>query len=413
MARHYKDWITGFLDYTSYMESPTFFYFWTAVSTIAGALQRKVWIDQVYFKWYPNFYIIFDGPPGIVAKTTTLDVGMDLLREVPGVNFGPKVVTWQSLVTKFNEFYQEYDNGKGEYIPMSAMTLASGEFGNLLDPKNRDMVDLFVTLWDCPNLFDKSTKSSGSDVLSNIFLNLGACTTPSWIAGHFPEYMIGGGFTSRCLFVYADEKAKLNAYIKRTVPKGIEQQREKLLLDLIEISKIIGEFTLTEEAMDWGELWYKNHYAVRPMNLDDERFGGYLARKQANVHKLAMVLKASDASSDDNRLILPEHLEIAANMITDLEPDMAMVFSKIGKGETSVAVDRLVAFILKRGGCWYDEAYRYVHSHFVKFRDFDDALTGCVRSGQLLVVPRDGKQWIAPGVFPQGTDGRGTVSDRG
>lgn len=69
---------------------------------IAGALRRKVWIDQAYFKWYSNFYIIpLVAPPGIVSKSTTAGIGMSILREVPGVNFGPDVVTWPAFVEAF------------------------------------------------------------------------------------------------------------------------------------------------------------------------------------------------------------------------------------------------------------------------------------------------------------------------
>jgi hypothetical protein len=75
------------------------------------------------------------------------------------------------------------------------------------------MVDLLVSLWDGKQgAFEKKTKGSGSDSVENPWINLIACTTPAWIAGNFPEYMIGGGFTSRCIFVYAEKKAKLVAY---------------------------------------------------------------------------------------------------------------------------------------------------------------------------------------------------------
>ena len=64
-------------------------YAWVGVSTIAGALRRKVWIDQAYFKWYPNFYIILVAPPGIVAKSTTASLGMRLCGVSPVSASGP------------------------------------------------------------------------------------------------------------------------------------------------------------------------------------------------------------------------------------------------------------------------------------------------------------------------------------
>ena len=66
MTRIHNDWLSAFLDYTQFGEAPKHMYFWAGVSAIAGALRRKVWIDQAYFRWYPNFYICLVAPPGIV-----------------------------------------------------------------------------------------------------------------------------------------------------------------------------------------------------------------------------------------------------------------------------------------------------------------------------------------------------------
>ncbi len=48
--------------------------------------------------------------------------------------------------------------------------------------------------------------------INNPFINFMGATTPAWITENFPEYAIGGGFTSRTIFVYAETKRKLNAY---------------------------------------------------------------------------------------------------------------------------------------------------------------------------------------------------------
>ena len=103
MSRNYPDWLAAFQEYSSYGEAPKRMYFWTGVSTIAGALRRHVWVDMGHFQWYPNLYVILVAPPGVVAKTTTADIGMDLLRQVPGVAFGPSVVSWQALVQAFGQ----------------------------------------------------------------------------------------------------------------------------------------------------------------------------------------------------------------------------------------------------------------------------------------------------------------------
>ena len=376
--RNHADWLTAFMDYASYGEAPRHMYFWTGVSAIAGALRRKVWIDQAYFRWYPNFYIVLVAPPGIVSKSTTAGVGMSLLRKVPGVKFGPDVVTWPALMSAFAESTEGFEYN-GDIHPMSPLTLESSEFGNLLNPQDKEMVDLLVALWDGKTM-EKKTKHSGDDLVQNPWINLIACTTPSWIAGNFPEYMIGGGFTSRCLFVYADKKEKYVAYPGLEVPPNLTEMAEKLTADLESISKLTGEYKLSKDAIAWGQDWYHKHYTVRPANLDDERFGGYIARKQTHMHKLAIVLAAS---AGDALEVTAEHLTIADQMITDLEPDMSFVFSKIGKSETALYAERLIWFVHSKVTVPYHEAYRYVHSYFPSMRDFEDVLAGCIRAGYM------------------------------
>lgn len=379
MARKLGNWISSFLDYASFGEAPRHMYFWAGVSAVAGALRRKVWIDQAYFRWYPNFYICLVAPPGIVSKSTTAGVAMNLLRRVPGAKFGPDVVTWPALVEAFAESTEAFEYN-GEYHPMSAMTLESSEFGNLLDPNDKQMVDLLVSLWDGKQgSFKKSTKHSGSDEVQNPWINLIACTTPSWIAGNFPEYMIGGGFTSRTIFVYADSKARYVAYPGLVVPRDLKEMENDLVNDLTHISEnLAGEYKLSAGAVEWGEKWYHQHYTTRSATLDPERFGGYIARKQTHIHKLAMVLAASGS---DEMVITADHLDVAYTMITDLEPDMQFVFSKIGRSDMSMYAEKIIHFVKSKGRVGYQEVYRYVHTHFPSMRDFEDVFAGCLRAG--------------------------------
>lgn len=382
------------MEYASYGEAPRHMYFWSGVSAVAGALRRRVWVDQAYFQWHPNFYIIIVAPPGIVSKSTTAGIAMDLLKRVPGIHLGPSVVTMQALLGALSEVTEAFEH-QGEYYPMSALTLESSEFGNLLNPQDKDMVDMLVNLWDGKKgVLEKRTKHSGNDLVENPWLNIIACTTPSWIAGNFPEYMIGGGFTSRCIFVYADQKAKYVAYPGLCVPTEMKATADKLVEDLTEISSMAGEYKLTRDAISWGESWYRKLYTERPVNLDDDRFGGYIARKQTHLHKLAIVLAAAQS---DKLQISADHLSLANDMIQDLEPDMAMVFSKIGKTETSVYVDRLVEMVKKRGSVPYAEVYRFVHMYFPAARDFEDIMTGCVKAGFLRIGMAGAVSTVYPG----------------
>lgn len=390
--RQNEDWLKSFVEFASYGEAPLKTLFWTGVSTIAGALRRRVWIDQKYFQWTPCFYVILVAPPGIISKSTTANIGINLLREVPGIKFGPDVVTWQALVQALGASTEEVHEPHTDlWHTMSALTICSDEFGTFLDPNDRGMVDALTSLWDGKQgTFTKVTKTSGNDSVENPWVNIIACTTPGWIAGNFPEYMVGGGFTSRCILVYADRKRQLVAYPGLYTPDNFHEKRASLIHDLEVISTMIGEYRLSPAAIKWGEEWYTKHWETRPAHLDNDRFGGYLARKQTHMHKLAMVLSASRSS---DLMIHPEALKFAEGMISALEKDMPQVFSTIGQNDTTRGMSELVQIVLTKREIPQETLYRNL-CRTLSANDFHLALNSAVLAGYIRIESRGNSNYI-------------------
>lgn len=155
MPRKLQNWLEAYLDYSSVSEAPSHFHFWTGVSTIAGALRRRVWIDMAHFQWTPNMYIVFVAPPGIVSKSTTISIGTRLLKEVEDIYWGPDAVTWQALTQALAESSMEILIDQ-QFYPMSCITIAASELGTFLDPHDREMIDVMVSLWDGRSVFGRS-----------------------------------------------------------------------------------------------------------------------------------------------------------------------------------------------------------------------------------------------------------------
>ncbi len=388
MTRRLKNWIASYLSYSSTSEAPESFHFWTAVSTIAGALRRRVWIDMAYFQWTPNMYIVLVAPPGIVSKSTTISIGMRLLREIDDIVFGPDAVTWQALTESLAESSRDVLIGD-QFHPMSCITIASSEFGTFLNPHDREMVDVMVSLWDGQiGVWEKRTKTQGSDSITNPWINMIACTTPSWIAGNFPEYMIGGGFTSRCVLVYAEEKRHLIAYPGAHVPANFQQLRLDLIHDLELISQLAGEIKMTPEALAWGTEWYERHYEeTKAGKFDQAKFGGYMARKQTHIHKLAMVLAAAKRS--DLRII-PEDLIEADGYVTALEQDMPKVFSLIGRSAEAKISEDVYRIVREHSAIDKPALFQALRSTY-GVEEIDRGLKGCVEAALVKVMQKAGR----------------------
>jgi hypothetical protein len=247
------------------------------------------------------------------------------------------------------------------------------------------MVDMYVNLYDCrENPFKKETKTQGEDIVTNPWVNIIACTTPAWIGNEFPEYMIGGGFTSRCIFVFADAKAKTVSYPKRIVNSSrLRDLEDKLTEDLAIIAETIGEFDMTEEAYEWGDELYQRMWKSNYGGLDPEKFGGYWSRRQSHIHKLAMVICAA---TGDTKLITKDHLAFASQCVQTLEPEMSRIFSAIGRDDLARHFDFVESLIRRVGSIEYAKLFIAVSSRLPTNDAFEQCLVALQRQNRIKLV---------------------------
>lgn len=390
MARHFQNWLKAYMSFTSDSEAPDDFHFWSGVWTVAGALRRRVWVDMRKFQWTPNFYIILVGPPGMVTKSTVLRAGRALLEQVPKVNFGPTSCTWQALADSLAtavEHIRLPDNPDGtpRYLPMSCLNISTSELGTFLKTDDGSLVDVLTDLWDGQlTAWGHKTKTSGNIDIKNPWLNILGCTTPSWIRLNFPNHMIGGGLTSRIVFVYGDKKRRLVPYPDEMIPSSdYKTLEQKLLDDLTQISTMQGEYKLSPLARAWGKDWYVKHWgADRPIHMASDRYEGYLARKQTHIHKLAIVIAA--AQSDD-LVIEREHLQESEMLLNSSEPHMMKVFESVGVVDEAKHIHEITAFVKAHKMLTTDELWALV-MNLMEQRDFNEAVQSAVRGGVLKVV---------------------------
>jgi hypothetical protein len=366
------------------------------ISSIAGALRRKVFFDQGFFKWTPNFYIVLVAPSGISTKSTTASIGMSLLSEVSGAHFGPSSLTWQSLFPVLNAAQELVDLvGDGLLTPQSCLTFFSSELGNLINMRDPDqsMINWLIHLWDGQDLpIERYTKKEGSIKVHNPWVNIIAGTTPNWVAANMPKTAVGGGFTSRCIFVYADSKSKLVAYPKIQMKKEDPSLRAFLIEDLQRIGELKGEFSISEDALNFGTQWYEENYERLKRDPLLGQFDGYSSRKQGHVHKLAMVLSASEG---DSLCIELRHLKKAVSMMDALEADMPKVFGQIGLTWDKERVQSLEEIVQREGAISEQTLYKVLHSRYAMgWREFIDRLNGSKQAGNLVIEETSGQRII-------------------
>ena len=375
------------MDYTKHLESPDVFHLWTAVGTIAGALRGKVWVDMGYWHWKPNFFIIFVAPAGIISKSTTMGVGIDMLREVEGIKFGPDSATWQALTDAFVEAQETVTVPGGKTVNVAPITIAASDLGTFRDPKNREMIDVLVDMWDGRRVpWKRRTKGEGETLIENPWFHFMGCTTPSWIEGNFPEYAIGGGFSSRTVFIYAEQKRQLVAYPKLQMEQygnEYKMMRQRLIKDLQEIALIAGEYQLQRDAYKWGQEWYEKLWQRRPAHLAADIYSAYIARKQTHLHKIAMVLSAAQRNET---IINANDLQLADALLVKAEAQLPLVFARVADNrEVKYAAAIVAACRRSPAGLTRQQLWQQVFSQ-MSYTDFENAVTGAFAAGYIRAV---------------------------
>lgn len=398
MPRHFSNWLKAYCQFTDASEAPLDFHFWTGVSTIAACLRRRVWRDEKLFKWTPNFYIIFVGPAGIVTKSTTLNIGYKMLSQVPDIHFGPDSMTWHGLAKHFEialKYHQYKDKtGKDTQILMSPLTCSVSELGTFLRPDDTALISFLTDVWDGKERpFQHVTSASGNIKIENAWLNIIGATTPHWLQNNFPASLLGEGIGSRIIFVYGDRKRHLTAYPSRAPRAADYDKNEKMLVeDLIEISKMIGEYDLTPDAFAWGEKWYDQHVNMRDPNFASGKYSGYLARKQTHMHKLAMVLSAAKR---DNLIIEASDLQEAEAILGSTERSMIKVFENMGIVDEAKHVAELVNFVRAHKWITPKDLYRLCYNT-MRERDFHQALRIAIEGNAIEVNVRGNVRGLQP-----------------
>lgn len=388
MPRKLDDWLNAYTHYTRHLEAPLSLHFWSGVFTIAGALRGKTWIDMGYWKWRPNFFIIYVAPPGVATKSTTIENGMELLREIEGIHFGPNSATWQAITAAFAESTEIVNLPSGEEYEMSAITLPVSELGTFFDPRNSEMVDVLVDLWDGrPVPWKRRTQGEGEIPIPNPWINIIGATTPSWVEEHFPEYAIGGGFTSRTLFVFADHKRHFVAYPQDLLKADDLHTKSDLIHDLRIIANLKGPFRLSPEAKAWGKEWYENHWSEGISSSD--RKAGYLSRKQTHIHKVAMVISAARRSTME---IFVEDMELANSLVTSLEDDMERVFERVTGSTQSRYLATVLQHVRRAGKIDRQELWRTCMTS-MGLEEFKQTIDGLIQAG-VIVQKQKGSQLL-------------------
>lgn len=374
MEKRVDDWIDGYLQYTDNSEPPTMYKRWVAISCIAACLQRKCFLEWGELTFFPNMYVVLVGPSGKCRKGTAMGVGARFLREI-GIDLAAEAITREALIRELKESTeQSIDTKTGDVEYHASLTIYSQELTVFLGYNNLQLISDITDWYDCRERWTYRTKNMGTDEIVGVWVNLIGATTPDLVRSALPQDAVGGGLSSRIIFVYEEEKSKSVAAPFLTSED--QALSEKLSHDLEDIYTMRGKFRITDDFLEKWIKWYEKQEGNPPFNL--EQFQGYIHRRPNHILKLCMILSAS---SRTDMVITADILDRAIDILTKTERKMPQTFAGYGKASTAELVSKLMAIIGTEGEIKKDELLRRQHHNIENLEHLDNALATLVKMG--------------------------------
>lgn len=338
-SRTLPDWLTGFMELTENSEPPILFRKWAGISTICAALQRKVRVDLgISLTFYPNMYIVLVGPSA-TGKGTVMKFASDIIEQIPSIRLAAQATSLQALIRRMKETnLTDIDLVTGEQQYHSSLTIFSTEFTVFLGYHNQELIAALCEWYDCHSRWSYETIARKKEEVIGVWVNILAGTTPDSLQSSLPIESIGGGLTSRIIFVYEEKKNKLVV-----VPTKSEREirlQQALINDLEQIAMLSGRMQYTEGYLEKYTTWC--YHADKNPPFYDRKFDGYCGRRRNHLLSLSMVCSASRS---DEMIMTADDFDTAAALLSEVEVKMGRVFKGMGRSDISALLNDAVVYI--------------------------------------------------------------------
>lgn len=360
------------------------FALWCGVSGVSAALGRNSFVKMGPFTIYPNIFTVLVASSGKCRKSSAIDQIEDILRSLePKPNLIAQKLSPEALIQSVRKV-ETKDMTKLLAEECTGFVIAD-ELSTFLNKKTYEagLASLLISLYDCKNWFQYRTVSRGVEDINNACLGMLAGSTIDWIRSGIPEEAVGGGLTSRIIFVYVDQPANPVPFPIFTTEHF--ELKTTLIKQLQAIAAIKGEFKLTDSALEAFRLEYiefREKTGVKFYN--DKTLEGYASRRANHLLKIAMVFSASDGTE---MLIHDRHVKGAKSLLANNEKHLQMVLSLITSSEKGAEVTAIMNLIARKKEVSRTELMKAV-SHRMSSRELNDVLDTLILSGQIVTLDR-------------------------
>lgn len=364
------DFIDCFMAYTEGIPSPELFRLWSAISAIAGALERRIWVETGRGQLYPNLYVLLVAPPG-VGKDQAISRVEDLWYATKRLFVAPDSVTSASLLDSLAEADRKIVINGHLAFEYHSLVVPAAEFGVLVPAHDTEFLSRLNKIFDCPRALRVRRKYIKEEVsIIKPQLNILAGSQPGFLASLLPEEAWSMGFTSRLIMIYANAGPTVDIFGDGDPRSNL---RDVLLARMESIASLNGLVSWELAAMNELKSWHLSGGLPKP---EHTKLTHYNARRTLHLLKLAMI--ASVSRGDDLTITLAD-LERAKTWLFHAEYLMPDIFrDMVGRSDAQI-IQEMHYFMWRIYAA--DKQHRPIHSaRIVNF------LTNRVPSEKLLRI---------------------------
>lgn len=343
-------------------EPPLLHHIWSLLGVASACLGRRCFYKLGSLEIFPNQYILLVGDPAI-RKSTAMGFAKRLIKGSNKIRLAPDDTGGQRqglIISMLGDKEETKDTADYEFFNSALDALAemnpdnqipedmlpklelavedrhtmfvyASEFATFLGQSNYELIVFLTKTWDGED--HNYVLKNSQLILDKPLLNLLGGTTPVAIANALPAEVVGQGFLSRVILVYAEAGKRVAR--PKEFDTNLLAHMEKTF-DMIQTFH--GVFAETKEA----QMLIDSLYEANLGNVADSRFGHYNARRHTHLIKLCMSLAAIRGS----QTIILDDIQDAQEILKETEYFMPSALGEFGLSKDSRARQRLLDVIL-------------------------------------------------------------------
>lgn len=360
-------YLDSYVEYAKTLtDAPVEFHLAAGLSTVAAALENRVYITAWGQRIYPNLWMLLLAPSGFYRKSTAINIGIRCLRGQCEDVLMPNDFTREKLI----EFMDKKPSG----------LISVYEFGDLLAQMQREyncgMKEFLTNIYD-GHPYKRATKKETSSIVDPS-LSILAASTIDWIHDRITEGDVRGGFLARFLFWPSTQK---NGWMGlSSVPDtGIMELLQNALGAFNSIE--IGSVGFPKSVVDRYNDWNRGHEEeINDKKLPSE-LQGFYTRMATYVLKIAMIYQVVLDAETPMTLNL-ESLEYSISLIEYLKTRLLHVIqNELVTTKDARDLKKILEIIEREPGVTRSKLLQ--NSHFIAKR-LDDLLVTLVESRQII-----------------------------